>query len=247
MMTTAILAARCSPRAGLTWEFMKGYDLKLLYGHAFRAPSFAELYSLDIGNPHLDPETVDTYEVSLGAEFTPSLSSRITWFLDGADDLIAPRSPSGLDLTPDYGNGGKVRTEGMEAEMKYDFGRGSYLSMNYTYMLSKKRANFVTARLTSNMMANIRLNNYLNFYTSCHVEDGFRRDRGDTRDNMSGYAIVNATLIATKFLEGYEGLELRGSVYNLLDKDYTAPWSQQLPHDIPRPGRNFLVEVKYTF
>jgi len=70
-----------SPRAGLTWEFSKGYDLKLLYGHAFRAPSFYELYNLGFAMPgnDLDPETTDTYEASLGAEFTPLLTSRFTF------------------------------------------------------------------------------------------------------------------------------------------------------------------------
>ena len=97
-------------------------------------------------------------------------------------------------------------------------------------------------------MANIRLSKYLNFYASCHVEDGWRRSRGDRRDDMSGYAIVNTTLIAKKFLKGYENLELRGSVYNLFDKDYTSPTDKnQLPEDTPRPGRSFMVEVKYKF
>ena len=45
-----------NPRAGLTWEFKKGYDLKLLYGSAFRAPSFVELYDSLMGDPDLDPE-----------------------------------------------------------------------------------------------------------------------------------------------------------------------------------------------
>jgi outer membrane receptor protein involved in Fe transport len=37
-------------------------------------------------------------------------------------------------------------------------------------------------------------------------------------------------------------------VYNLFDKDYTSPAGRlELPQDIPRPGRNFLVEVKYKF
>ena len=64
---------------------------------------------------------------------------------------------------------------------------------------------------------------------------------------MSEYAIVNATLIAKKFLENHEGLELRGSVYNLFDKNYTSPTDPSLPHDIPRPGRNFIIELKYKF
>jgi outer membrane receptor protein involved in Fe transport len=96
-------------------------------------------------------------------------------------------------------------------------------------------------------MANIRLSKHLNFYTSCHIEDGFRRNVGDPRDDKSGYAIVNTTLIVKKFLKDYEGLELRGSVYNLLDKDYTSPEQPDLPDDMPRPGRHFLVEVKYKF
>ena len=103
-------------------------------------------------------------------------------------------------------------------------------------------------RYRGNIMANIRLSKYLNFYASCHFEDGFRRDRGDPRNNMSGYGIINTTLIAKKFLRNYEGLEVRGSVYNLFDKDYTSPTTMfGLPDDLPRPGRNFMVEVKYKF
>ncbi len=49
-----------NPRVGLAWEFIKGYDLKLVYGRAFRAPTFQELYTQNnpsvIGNPDLDPE-----------------------------------------------------------------------------------------------------------------------------------------------------------------------------------------------
>jgi iron complex outermembrane receptor protein len=235
-----------SPRAGITWEFIKGYNLKLLYGHAFRAPSFQELYDQLLGDPDLDPETIDTYEVSLGAEFTPSLSSRITWFRSRIKDAIGQTFEQGPDWQR-YRNFDTQRSEGLEVEMRYDFGRGTYLTANYTYQLFKKRALYMIPRYMGNVMANIRLSKYLNFYTSCHFEDGFRRNRGDPRDDMSGYGIVDTTLIAKKFLKGYEGLEVRGSVYNLFDKDYTSPFSQQIPNDIPRPGRSFLVGVRYKF
>jgi outer membrane receptor protein involved in Fe transport len=96
-------------------------------------------------------------------------------------------------------------------------------------------------------MANIRLSRYLNFFTNCHFEDGFPRQVGDPRDDISGYAIVDATLIARKFLKGYEGLELRGSAYNLFDKDYKHPQEPRLPNDLPMPGINYLLEIKYEF
>jgi len=235
-----------SPRAGLTWEFIKGYDIKLLYGHAFRAPSFIELYDIQFGNPDLDPETVDTYEVSFGAQFTPSLSSRVTWFRSIVDDSIGMMVEPGPEYLR-HKNFGKQRSEGLEVEMRYDFGRGTYLAANYTYQIFKKRFLYMVPRHMGNVMVNIRLSKYLNFYASCHFEDGFRRERGDTRDDMSGYGIVNTTLIAKKFLKGYEGLEIRGSIYNLFDKDYTSPMNEGLPNDIPRPGRNFIVGMKYKF
>ncbi len=99
-------------------------------------------------------------------------------------------------------------------------------------------------------MANIRLSRHLNFYAQCHFEDGFRRDVGDPRDDMSGYAVVDVTLIAKKFLERYEGLEIRGSIYNLFDKDYTSPdWGfpVSVTEDTPRAGRSFIIELKYKF
>ena len=233
-----------SPRAGLTWEFTQGYDLKLLYGHAFRAPSFFELYNLRFADPDLDPETIDTYEISLGAEFTPSLSSRITFFHnEGKDNVVAHGDPAE--------NENKTRSQGLELEARYNFGRGTYLAMNYTYVrwISPhiEIRNWWTPRHFGNVMANVRLSKYLNFYTSCHIEDGFRRNIDDPRDDMSGFAIVNTTLIAKKFLKGYEGFEMRGSVYNLFDKDYTSPEYPSIPDDMPQPGRNFIVEVKYKF
>jgi len=235
-----------NPRVGLTWEFVKGYDLKLLYGTAFRAPSFSELYNLGTGDPGLDPEEVDTYQVSLGAEITPSLSSRVTWFRNSVKDHISIMMKPGPKFFRNV-NFDKKKSEGLEVEMKYDFGRGTYLAVNYTYIILKEMFLWVTPKHRGNVMANIRLSRYLNFYAACHFEDGWRRDSGDKRDDMSGYGIVNVTLIAKKFLKGYEGLELRGSVYNLFNKDYTSPAKTQLPNDTPRPGRNFMIEVKYKF
>jgi len=71
--------------------------------------------------------------------------------------------------------------------------------------------------------------------------------REDDRNAPSGYAVVNATLIAKKFLKGYEGLELRGSVYNLLDKEYSQSKSPELPNDWPMPDRHYLLELRYKF
>ena len=74
-----------------------------------------------------------------------------------------------------------------------------------------------------------------------------RTGPGDTREDPPSITLVNATLIARKLLKTYEGLELRGSVYNLFDKDWAIPSLPEIPNDLPMPGINFLVEAKYTF
>ena len=53
--------------------------------------------------------------------------------------------------------------------------------------------------------------------------------------------------LSLKFLKGYEGFELRGSVYNLLDKEYSNPQGPELPIDWPMSGINYLLEVRYKF
>jgi iron complex outermembrane receptor protein len=232
-----------SPRAGLTWEYIKGYDLKLLYGHAFRAPSFYELYSRPSGNPDLAPEKNDTYEISLGAEFTYNLNARLTLYHREGEDLISMNSW----VPPwNYVNRGKFRDQGFELEMKYDFGRGTYLAGNYQY--ASWKTEYAAPRHMGNFMANIRLSRYLNLYTDCNFFDGMSRTApGDTRDDPSGGGVVNTTLIAKKFLKGYEGLELRGSIYNMLDKDLPMFTGPEIPNDIPMPRRNYLFEIKYEF
>ena len=55
-------------------------------------------------------------------------------------------------------------------------------------------------------------------------------------------------LIAKNFLKELKGLEARAAVYNLFNKDYTAPTAaNELPGDMPMPGINFMLELRYTF
>jgi len=238
-----------SPRVGLTWEYMEAYDLKLLYGHAFRAPTIIETYYTDPGS-ELDPETIDTFEFSLGADFSSSVSGRITLYHREEEDIISGTLP----VAPfNYANLGTARAQGFEVEAKYDFGKGTYISGFYEY-LGKKSFPF-PPRHQAHLRANVRLSRYLNFNTDCSYKDGMNRiEPEDQRDAPSSLTLVNATLIAKKFLKGYEGLELRGSVYNLFDKDWsnptpagTPPLPPPIPNDWPIPGINYLLELKYKF
>ena len=227
-----------SPRIGLTWEYIKGYDLKLLYGHAFRAPTAGEINFKAPGST-LDPETVDTYEISLGAEFSSSFSGRLTFYYKKEKDLITGTSYFG-DMI--IFNKGTRREKAFEVEAKYGFGKGTYLAGNFLYGNWQDDDH----RFLGKIMSNIRLSRHFNLYFDCQHHAGMSRPAGYLGDQYS-YTYANATMIARKFLKGHEGLELGGSVYNLFDEDFAWYISDGLPYGWPQPGINFLVEMKYRF
>jgi outer membrane receptor protein involved in Fe transport len=235
-----------SPRVGLNWEFWENYYVKLLYGRSFRAPAFFELQS----NPDLEAETREGYSLTLGGRFLKSLTGQATFFYGtGKDSLVADfTDPTRVRRI----NSGKGRGRGLELALKYDFGRGTYLAMNYVYcsweLHDPDQRIWMQPQQMGTLMANVRLNRYLNLNTYLLYRGDCCREVGDTREDHSDYAVVNATLIARKFLKGYDGLELRASVHNLFDKDYTSPLSPtELPDDLPMPGRTFLLEMRYKF
>ena len=136
--------------------------------------------------------------------------------------------------------------------MKYDFGRGTYIGMNYTHLNIDIRDPdvlpwFEPERLGT-LTANVRLNRYLNLNAYLLYRGGWTRAEGDPRDDPGDYVLVNTALIAKNFLKELKGLEVRGGVYNLFNKEYTSPTAPgQLPDDLPMPGINFMLELRYTF
>jgi iron complex outermembrane receptor protein len=65
---------------------------KFLYGRAFRAPSFSELFAQNndslIGNPNLEPETIDTYEVAFDYRPSYDIDLKLNLFLYQIKDLV---------------------------------------------------------------------------------------------------------------------------------------------------------------
>ena len=235
-----------SHSAGLTWEFIPGYNARLFYARSFRAPVGWEQYWFARGNANLDFVKYTTWMTGLDAQFTPYLSGRVNFTAYYITDPIEIDSQSGIFINVND----RFKTKAIEAELKYDFGRGTYLSMCYSG-IRPEEPQLYTPDHSGTLMANIRLSRHLNLNADLYYAGGFKRASSDVgRDDPSDYGIVNATLIARKFWKRFEGLELRGSVYNLFDKDYVYPrprmgvWAHP---DFPAPGRSFLFEIQYKF
>jgi iron complex outermembrane receptor protein len=243
-----------NPRAGLVWEFMKDTSLKLLYGSAFRAPSFTELYHLnnpvDIGNPDLNPEKIKTYEAGLEHRMHQNYTLRLNFFYNDVEDLIIlGEKPSPTEAAV-WENRGSAKVKGVEAELLFDFGHDSYGYLNHSYQDPRDGETDKSLPNVPSQRANAGINlapwKYLNANINVSWTGKRPRAEGDIRDDLSSSTLVDLTLIAKKF---YETLEIRGSVYNLFDEDYRdpSPFPVEVPNDYPTNGRMFLIEARYTF
>ena len=238
-----------NPRVGLIWRFIEDAHLKLLLATAFKAPSFQEMFltnnSVKIGNPSLDPEKINTFEIGLGYHFTEHMRASINYFYNRIRDKII------LDTaTPkQFQNGGGSRIHGIEAEWKADFGNDNYVFANYTFQDAEDTRDRNRLPDVPVYNGNIGINagfcKYTNANLTTHLSGPRPREDGDTRRDIPAQALVNMTLIGKNFIDNFE---VRGSVFNLFDKSYYDPAPQNtVPTDYPQQGRSFTIELRYQF
>ncbi len=124
-----------NPRLGIVFAPTEKLYFKALYGQAFRAPNFLELYNKNNptanANPNVNPETLNTIEGQIRYNFTKNISSSITYFSTTLEDIIKAK-PDATGVRK-YGNYGNVESEGIETELKLFFGKDKYGYINLTY------------------------------------------------------------------------------------------------------------------
>lgn len=243
-----------NPRIGFVWDFVDNATLKLLYGQAFRAPAFNELYTtnnpVSLGNPDLKPETIRTYEVGLGYKFTNRYSTNVNYFFNVIRDeifLVPQSDPNAVDV---YMNRGGANVQGIEFEIKADLDniwKGAYAFANYSYLDAEAKGDPLpdVPKHKGNVGINAGITKYLNANLHAFISGKRIRAEQDARDDSPGYGIVNLTLTAKEF---FKEMKVKASIFNLLDKDYNDPAPiNTIPTDLPRPGRTFFIELGYQF
>ncbi|KHE94042.1 Colicin I receptor precursor [Candidatus Brocadiaceae bacterium S225] len=239
-----------NPRVGVIWRFIEDAHLKLLFATAFRAPNFDELFTINnpvyVGNPNLDPEKINTFEIGLGYNFTKHISANINYFFNRIRDRIVLVENSGIDRPE---NSAGARIKGLETELKADLGHDNYLYANYTFQKAEETRGRERLPFTPEHKANFGLNvgfwKYANANLNTFVSGPRPREDGDIRGNLPSYALVNLTLIGRNFIDNFE---IRGSVFNLSDKSYDDPAPKDtVSTDYPQQGRSFMFELRYEF
>lgn len=125
-----------NPRVALVWSTTEQLTSKLLYGEAFRAPAFFELYAssnpVALGNPDIRPEKLRSVELAFNWQPDRQWMFDTNFYYLQIRDYIDFVADS-LGGTFTAGNVGRIDGYGMEAEVHYQPGSRWQWLANYSH------------------------------------------------------------------------------------------------------------------
>ncbi len=242
-----------NPRLALVWDANLDLTAKLLYGQAFRAPSFGEQYTTNpvtSGNPKLKPETIQTLEAAFSWQAHRNIQVNLSLFRYEMQDVIRLVNNPAPAPGATYQNIGAQHGSGLELEAIWDAGSTLRLTGHYAYQQSIDDAtgkdagyaphHHIYARADWRFTGGLLLSGQLN-----HVADR-KRPAGDARPQVPDYTTVDLTLRTTR---GRNQWDFAASVRNLFNATVLEPSlapGAQIPNDLPMAPRWFYLQAIYN-
>ena len=238
-----------NPRAALIWSPLEATTLKLIYGSAFRAPNPYELYFHD-GNltqkapDSLESENIDTYEFILEQRLNNSLNLVASVYRNEIENLITLDTDPADDLLV-FVNQGDATATGAELELYGSWSDGWSGAVSYTYQDAENALGEWLVNSPRNM-AKLNVIAPLLSKLSAGLEVQYQSERKTiTGNETDSFVVTNLTLFSQ---DSIDGLQVSLSVYNLFDKTYSNPGSEEHAQDqIEQNGRTFWLKLDYTF
>lgn len=242
-----------NPRVALVWNTNQNLTMKLLYGSAFRAPSFSEQFNDNnpvlIGSQALAPETIDTHEFSINAQLSPTLSSAVNLFTYEAKGMIEfiPDQGEPTQTTNTATNARDQDGWGFEWEYHWVVSDNFSTSGNYSWQHSKDaRTGRRIADAPENQLT-VQLNYQL--YANTHVHGKFNwvgtryRTANDDRDPLDNNSTFDITIKRSKI---FNRANFSITLKNLLNEDNYEPSDGTIPNDYKLEKRSIVAELSFT-
>ena len=245
-----------NPRAALVWTPEINFTTKLLYGEAFRSPSFVETYAKNnpavLGNPDLKPETIKTSELAFNYRPIESLQLDLNMFYYDWESMIE-FVPDANGTTITAQNAGRQTGYGLEFSTDWEATPKLRLRGNYSWQHSKDEDinkdsgnaphHQVYLRADWKLMPDWHLNTQLNWVGERE------RVTGDARSPVDDFTTVDLTLRRSNIAKNWE---VAVSAHNLFDEDVREPSLNAtpqplIPNDLPQAGRSVFAEVRFKF
>jgi iron complex outermembrane receptor protein len=238
-----------NPRTALVWQTTDRLTSKLIYGRAFRMPSFLELYvrtTATIPNPNLAPEKSRTWEMAFNYRLTRDLNLGANVFHYYQANPIVDVSGVG------YRNVDPHTIRGLELEALWQATQTLRIAGNASFRKADQDQ-YVRLRVADhfsvpNRDAYLRADWAFLPKWNWNLQANYTGRRShlvsDTRGPLRSQTVADTTI---RYYHGSEW-EFAASIRNLFDEDareYSGPTT--IPGYLPMPRRNLYVEARYKF
>jgi len=247
-----------NPRLALVWATTNAITTKILYGRAFRAPSITELFvtsnPVNLGDPDLEPETIDTYEFAFSHQVSSKLNYTANTYYYEIADLITLVPSGGIKQSQNTSD----RTGyGAEFEVNYQPDQNLRILANYAYQKSEDNDSNEDVGDAPNHQIYIRTEwktddkwqispqlNWVGTQKRVPEED---KDTG-RKEDVKHYTTIDLTV---KQLNVVTNLNISLSIRNFFDRKVIEPSPISpiggVASDFPQAGRNVYAELSYKF
>lgn len=237
-----------NPRLALVWQTQHNLTTKLLYGEAFRAPSFQELYAINnpvvLGNPDLEPEKIQTTEIAF--DYRPNFDWQlmVSLFYYQSEDLITYISNN--DGTNVAQNAGSQDGYGAEFEAHWKPSDSLHIKAGYTWQNSEDHDSKQTIADAPEQTFDVMFNFDVSKNLSMHFDTRWIMNRqrliSDPRADIEDYNWSN--LSASYKLTNEWSTQL--TIRNIFDTNAFEASDGQIAGDYPLDNRGFWLSINYT-
>ena len=239
------IGSHISPRLALTLHPTASDSIKLLYGRAFDAPVSAELYSINntilLGNPDLEPETVDTGEI-LWLHQWQRATFTTSYFYNRFHDSISQTVVNGVRT---YENANHDTSDGVELELNAQLHDQFSLRATATGLLQQVESSFRESDTLFALIARIQQPyGYATLAAHHHSDRQTLSNNGNRRETLDSITLAN--LKFGYYLE--QNLETYLEVLNLADVVYFTPSvSGNIAAGIPNHRRELRLGLVWDY
>lgn len=243
-----------NPRLALVYKPYSNTAYKLLYGTAFRSPNAYESYyrsPTTKSDPNIGPEKIQTVEGVVEHFFSNRWRAIATAYWYRADDLInLVQDPSDNLLV--YRNLNQANAAGLELESEMAFVTGERIKASYTLQNVEDDGTGEQLSNSPRHLIKLHCQHALRPWMHMGLEVLASSHMRNTQGNIvPGHGQVNVTFLNNTLLTG---LDVSFSIYNLLDRAYGDPASEEhadslgrVLQRIPQDGRTYRLKLSYMF
>jgi iron complex outermembrane receptor protein len=238
------------PRFALVYDLDEKTAFKAMVGESYRAPNQYEMFYVDDmtyeASGLLKPEKIFTYEVNASRVLNQHFSVDGSAFVYDVKDFLYFQLDADSDTSGTTLNLPKVSAQGLEFMFKYRSDSGWRVHAGYDYQVTRSSYGGEMANAPQHMGK-----------AGCEIPLLGERWLGgvewqsmssritENGSKVGGYGILNLNVSGKDW--PLEHVECAAGIFNLLDRAYMDPVSDEAQEAIVEDGRTFHVKVALEF